>query len=77
MLRFLYKYGISATYIPKVLVKMRAGGTSKPGSYTARAVIENYQAWKVNGLKYPITLLLKPFSKIPQFLKALYSTRHE
>lgn len=28
MLRFLYKYEVSTTYIPKVLVKMRAGGTS-------------------------------------------------
>jgi len=51
-----------------VLVKIRAGGTSKPGFYTARAIIENYQAWKVNGLKYPISLLLKPFSKIMQFV---------
>jgi len=68
MLRSLYKYGVSATYIPKVLVKMRAGGTSKPGFFTAKAVLENYRAWKVNGLRYPITLLLKPFSKIMQFV---------
>jgi nucleoside-diphosphate-sugar epimerase len=31
MLRFLYKYDVSTTYIPKVLVKMRTGGTSNPG----------------------------------------------
>jgi hypothetical protein len=68
MLRFLYKYNISTTYIPKVLVKMRMGGTSKPGMYTLGAIKKNYQAWKVNGLKYPITLLLKPFSKIMQFV---------
>ena len=68
MLRFLYKYEVSTIYIPKVLVKMRAGGTSKPGFYTAKAVLENYRAWKVNGLGYPITLLLKPFSKIMQFV---------
>jgi glycosyltransferase involved in cell wall biosynthesis len=67
MLRFLYKHEVSAAYIPKVLVKMRAGGTSKPGLYTVRAIIENYRAWKVNGLHYPITVLLKPFAKIYQF----------
>ena len=68
MLRFLYKYEVSTIYIPKVLVKMRAGGTSKPGFYTAKAVLENYRAWKVNGLRYPFTLLLKPLSKIMQFV---------
>ncbi len=68
MLRFLYKQGVSTTYIPRVLVKMRVGGTSRPGLYTVRAMIENYRAWKVNGLHYPITVLLKPFSKINQFL---------
>lgn len=69
MLRFLYKYNISTTYIPKVLVEMRTGGTSQPWSYTAKAIIENRRAWKVNGLTpNPITFLLKPLSKIFQFL---------
>ena len=68
MLRLLYKYNISTTYIPKVLVKMRTGGTSRPGLYTLRALVENYQAWKVNGLRYPVTVFLKPFLKIRQFL---------
>jgi len=68
MIRFLYKYDVSTTYIPRVLVKMRMGGTSKPGMYTLGAIRENYRAWKVNGLKYPITHLLKPFSKIVQFV---------
>jgi hypothetical protein len=69
MLRFLYKHEISTTYIPEVLVKMRVGGTSRPGMYTLRSVIENYRAWKVNGLSYPPTMLLKPFSKIFQYFK--------
>ena len=47
---------------------MGTGGTSNPGIYTVKAIIENYRAWKVNGLKYPITLLLKPLSKIMQFV---------
>lgn len=67
MVRLLYKYGISTAYIPRVLVKMRTGGTSRPGMYTLRSISENYRAWKVNGLKYPITLLLKPLSKLMQF----------
>lgn len=69
MLRFLYKYQISAIYVPRVLVKMRDRGTSKPGLYTLKAIIENYRSWKVNDLYYPKTLLLKPLSKITQFLK--------
>ena len=68
MLRFLYKHEVSAAHIPKVLVKMRTGGTSRPGLYTIRALVENYQAWKVNGLRYPVTVFLKPFLKIRQFL---------
>ena len=68
MLRFLYKYGITTAYIPKVLVKMRAGGTSRPGLYTVRAIRENYRAWRVNGLHYPITVFLKPFLKIRQVI---------
>ncbi len=67
MLRFLYKHEVSTTYIPEVLVKMRAGGTSRPGMYTARSVLENYRAWKVNGLSYPPAMLLKPFSKLFQY----------
>ena len=68
MLRFLYKHEISTTYIPEVLVKMREGGASRPGMYTVKSMVENYRAWKVNGLSYPPTVLLKPFLKISQFL---------
>ena len=71
MLRLLYKHDISTIYIPKVLVKMRTGGKSKPSFIN---VINNsiscYHAWKANGLRPRIiTFLLKPLSKINQFLK--------
>ena len=71
MLRFLYKHNISTVYIPKVLVKMRTGGESRPSIIN---VINNsiscYRAWKENGLgPNPITFLLKPLSKMNQFLK--------
>jgi len=69
MLRFLYKYNVSTVYIPEVIVKMRAGGTSRIGKYTIGAIRENYLAWKVNGLNYPVTMLFKPFSKIGQLFK--------
>lgn len=71
MLRFLYKYNISTVYIPKVLVKMRTGGESRPSLIN---IIDNsiscYRAWKENGLgPNPITFLLKPLSRVNQFLK--------
>lgn len=69
MLRFLYKHGITAAYIQKVLVKMRTGGTSKPGLYTLRSIIENYKAWKTNELEPNLmTFILKPISKIFQYM---------
>jgi glycosyltransferase involved in cell wall biosynthesis len=69
MLRFLYRYSVSTSYIPQVLVRMSTGGTSNPGLYTAKAIIENYRSWKVNGLSAnPITFMLKPLSKLLQFL---------
>lgn len=70
MLRFLYKFECTTAYIPKVLVKMRTGGKSRPSaSHTIKSNIECYQAWKINGLNpNPVTFFLKPFSKIPQFI---------
>jgi glycosyltransferase involved in cell wall biosynthesis len=67
MLRFLYKHNVSSVHIPRVLVKMRAGGTSRPGLYTVKSVVENYRSWTVNGLPYPVTMIQKPFSKIFQY----------
>ena len=71
MLRMLYRFGISTTYIPKVLVNMRTGGKSnKSLSNIVKANIECYHAWKVNGLNpNPGTFVLKPLSKIFQYLK--------
>jgi len=70
MLRFLYKYNVSTAYVPKVLVKMRTGGTCRPGFLnTPKNVIENYKAWKINELNpNPVTFLLKPLSKAFQYI---------
>lgn len=73
MLRFLYRFGCSTAYIPKVLVKMRTGGTSRPSLTTSiNSNIECYRAWKINGLNpNPIAFILKPLSKVNQFIKPL------
>ena len=72
MLRFLYKYNISCTYIDEIIVKMRSGGISNSSlSSIVKGNLQDRKAWKINNLKpYPFTLLLKPISKIFQFLKS-------
>ncbi len=69
MLRFLYRYEVSTVYIPKVMVRMRTGGSCRPGlGNTIHNMKENYQAWQVNSLKTnPLTFLLKPLLKILQY----------
>ena len=70
MLRFMVKCGVKTTYLPEVLVKMRAGGISNASLKNRfRANMMDRKAWKVNGMKpYPWTLDLKPLRKLNQFL---------
>jgi glycosyltransferase len=70
MLRVLLKYDIPTHYIPRVIVKMRAGGVSNASIRNRiRANREDRLAWKLNGLKpYFFTLYLKPLRKITQFI---------
>lgn len=70
MLRFLLKHGISACYLPEVIVRMRAGGASNASLRNRlRANREDRLAWKTNGLRpHFYTLYLKPLSKIGQYL---------
>lgn len=69
MLRFLEKHKISTHYIPEVLIKMRLGGASNRSLKNMWIKSsEDYKAWKVNNLNGGLyTILLKNFSKIPQF----------
>ncbi len=71
MLRFLEKEKITSSYIPKVFVKMRLGGESNQSlKNIIQANLESYSAWKINGLYInPFVFLLKPLSKIKQFIK--------
>lgn len=70
MLRLLVKHKITATYIPEVMVKMRAGGMSNISLKNRLLANRNDRlAWKVNGLKpYPWTLFLKPLRKVNQYV---------
>lgn len=70
MLRVLYKFRFTTAYLPEVLVKMRAGGSSN-GALRKRLVAnrEDRLAWKLNQLKpYFFTLYLKPVRKIFQYM---------
>jgi glycosyltransferase involved in cell wall biosynthesis len=69
MLRILLRHGIPALYIPRVIVKMRAGGVSNASLQNrVRANKEDRLAWKLNGLDpYFFTLLVKPLRKLPQY----------
>jgi glycosyltransferase len=71
MLRFLYVKDIATAYIPECLVKMRTGGRSHPGLLnTCKNMVENYHAWKFNGLSTnPLTFLMKPLFKTIQYMK--------
>src|SRR5207237_1538346 len=70
MLRILYKHQFSCAYVPKVLVKMAAGGASNASlSGRLKANMEDRKAWAINGLTpYFFTLYLKPARKIFQFI---------
>ena len=70
MLRFLLKNCARVAYIPDVLVKMRTGGASNATlKKRLQANRMDRKAWHVNGLKpYPWTLVLKPLSKLTQYL---------
>lgn len=74
MLRFLYKHGTPAAYIPEILVVMRTGGASNASIRNRLwANLMDRKAWRINGLKpYPWTLVLKPIRKIGQFVSVRF-----
>jgi glycosyltransferase involved in cell wall biosynthesis len=71
MLRFIERYKISVSYLPRIITKMRIGGKSNQ-SLKNRIIAnrEDRAAWRINGLRPGVfTLTRKPLSKILQFLK--------
>jgi glycosyltransferase involved in cell wall biosynthesis len=71
MLRMVHKHGISLSYLPRVITKMRTGGQSNVTIKNRwRANKEDRLAWKMNGLQPGLfTLVRKPLSKLLQYLK--------
>ena len=69
MLRILLKYDIKATYINRVIIKMRMGGVSTNSlKNRLKANRQDRMAWKINNLTpFPFTLYLKPLRKLSQF----------
>jgi glycosyltransferase involved in cell wall biosynthesis len=69
-LRFLATGNISATYIPKVFVRMRLGGLSNRSLRTVfNKSIEDYKIIKRNKVGGIFSLICKNFRKLPQFLQ--------
>lgn len=71
MLRMVHKNRAKLGYVQKVLVRMRVGGVSNVSLKNRLSANRNdARAWKVNGMApYPMTILLKPFRKILQFIR--------
>jgi glycosyltransferase involved in cell wall biosynthesis len=70
VLRFLGVQGISTSYLPQVMVKMRLGGESnKSLTNLKKKTLEDLKALRKNGIGGWNTIAIKNLSKIPQFLK--------
>ncbi|BDD09720.1 glycosyl transferase [Fulvitalea axinellae] len=70
MLRYLYRFEVSASYLSKVTMKMRNGGMSNVSlKNRIKANNSDHRAWMVNNLKpYFFTRYLKPLSKVAQWI---------
>jgi len=70
MFRFLKKYKIKGKYIPKVLVKMRAGGNANKLKNVIKGNLECIRSWEENGFKMPFyTPIFRFLRRIPQILR--------
>ena len=69
MVRYLFYFRVSACYIPKLMVKMRAGGVSNITlCKRLRANRRDYLAMKRNRIPFPLVIsMLKPLIKLSQF----------
>lgn len=61
MFRFLEKYKIKGYYLPKFLIKMRAGGNANKLKNIIKGNLECIKAWNINGVKMPF---YAPFFRI-------------
>jgi glycosyltransferase len=69
LLRVIHKGKIKIAYLPRIIVKMRVGGTSNvsvKNRLTGNG--EDRKAWKINNITpFFFTFILKPVIKVPQF----------
>ncbi len=74
MARYLFRYRISARYLPKLIVKMRVGGQSNITLIRRlRANRRDYLAMKKNGVPLPLLAsILKPIIKLHQYYYSLF-----
>lgn len=74
LVRMMVKHGIAMKYLPRVAVKMRAGGASNASiAGRLRANRDDQLAWRLNELRPPRALrLTKPLRKLPQFLRGIF-----
>lgn len=70
LLRYIWKGGVSVEYIPKVLVRMRVGGASNRSfANIIHKSREDIKAMKAHNVNWPLALIGKNLSKLPQFLR--------
>jgi len=70
MLRFVEKYQIKIGYLPKVIVKMRAGGKANVLQGIIRGNREIVNSFRLNGLHLsPWFFIYKPMAKMSQIFK--------
>lgn len=74
MARYLYRFRISARYLPKLIVKMRMGGQSNiTFKGRLRANRRDYLAMKRNLIPFPfLASVLKPLIKLHQYYYSLF-----
>jgi glycosyltransferase involved in cell wall biosynthesis len=69
MLRFMYKNGVKASYLNKVIIKMKTGGASNKNlNSRVKGLLFDLKAMRNNGIKAPLLgLIFKPLRKISQY----------
>lgn len=74
MARYLFRFRISARYLPKLIVKMRVGGQSNiTWKSRLRANRRDYLAMKKNKVPFPLfASILKPIIKLHQYYYSLF-----
>ena len=69
ILRFLYHHDVKSAYVPALVTKARVGGHSNESlMQRLKGHLQCHRAWLMNGkLPNPVTLAMKPLSKLPQY----------